>query len=136
MSLAGLVDPPDQAGELMKRGHGKWRPWRQRFFVLKASGQGSGPRCRWGGRRVSERPWTTCPRQRSASSREIQTCSHALPSIPPPPTQDSGLYYFRRAGDAQAGRIRAFIPLESARIETEAPPALAGEAPRDWGERM
>lgn len=41
MSLAGLVDPPDQAGELMKRGHGKWRPWRQRYFVLKA-------RLKWG----------------------------------------------------------------------------------------
>lgn len=52
-----------------------------------------------------------------------------------PSKQDSGLFYFYRARDAQSGRIRAFIPLENAKIETELPPGLAGAARRDWGER-
>ncbi|KAI7841970.1 hypothetical protein COHA_004497 [Chlorella ohadii] len=36
MSLSGLFNPPEQAGYLMKLGHGR-KSWQERFFVLKGS---------------------------------------------------------------------------------------------------
>ena len=42
VSLAGLVEPPDQAGLLLKQGHSS-SSWRQRFFILKVRPAGSVP---------------------------------------------------------------------------------------------
>lgn len=113
-----LWAPPEQAGWLDKERH-TGQGWDRRFFILKVS-------------------WAVQGAAQGAAGPPTPThpllSPHTLPAGPPlPPSlpltlQGQVLFYFKSRTATSAAKLRGAIPLESAKIETEAPAAPAAGA--------